>query len=281
MKTVLFFILVSISLSACVATGPTPTITVTPAAQEDGPAATFAATSTSPAAPSPAVAEETPAPRLDLEPRIEDGVEITVADGVTLVGTLYAPAQSGVPLPGVILLHMLGSDRASWHEFGVRLALEGYTALAFDMRGHGDTGGGRDFQKTIQDLEGVWDYFAGRPEVDEDSIAIVGASIGANLALVTASTLPSVDTVVLLSPGLQYRGVTTDDAILEYGDRPLMIVASREDTYAAQSSQQLEGLARGEVELLMFGGAGHGTNMLASKPELAGMVVDWLDRHID
>ncbi len=176
---------------------------------------------------------------------------------------------------------MLGSDRTSWEEFALRLSLEGYAVFAVDMRGHGDTGGSRDFKKTAQDIQHVWDYFSGLPDVDGDSTAVVGASIGANMALLAGAMQPAIDTVVLLSPGLEYREVTTDDAIIEYGDRPLMIVASSEDTYAARSSRELEKLAQGEVQFIMYDGAGHGTNMFASQPELADEIIEWLDQHVN
>lgn len=277
-----FYVLLGLIIAACANTGPTPTITITPSPQEATPeAVTEEPPALSPTSSKAANQASSVTPAANLEPKIEDGISIEAADGIEVAGTLYKPGESGVPLPGVLLIHMLGSDRTAWEEFAIRLALEGYVALAIDMRGHGDTGGDRDFDKAAQDLQRVWAYFSTRTDVDGDRTAVVGASIGANMALVTAAKEPAIDTAVLLSPGLVYREVTTEDAIVEYGSRPLMIVASTEDTYAAQSSQQLEDLARGEVRLILYSGAGHGTDMLVSQTELADEIIGWLDSYID
>lgn len=197
-----------------------------------------------------------------------------------MVGTFYAPPGAGSPWPGVLLLHMLGSDRASWDPFARQLTAAGYAAFAVDMRGHGDTGGARDFNQAADDLQRVWQYFTSRSDVDGEWTAVIGASIGANMALITGTLQPAIRTVVLLSPGLDYRGVTTGDAILDYGDRPILIVASIEDIYAADSSRKLEDLARGESRLVMYEGAGHGTAMFSAEPDLASLIITWLDGHV-
>ena len=62
-----------------------------------------------------------------------------------------------------------------------------------------------------EDLLRVWQAMVEREDVDETNTAIIGASIGANMALVTAANEAEIDTVVLLSPGLDYFGVTTDE----------------------------------------------------------------------
>ena len=282
MRLIPFLPLLGFLASACVTTGPTPIITITPSPRE----AALRPVTAAPTALAPTISQAATAAPVVIqsanpEPRIEDGIRVEVADGLEVVGTLYKPAQSGARLPGVLLLHMLGSDRTAWEEFAFRLALEGYVALAVDMRGHGDTGGDRDFNKAAQDLLQVWEYFSKRPEIDGDSTAVVGASIGANMALVTAAKKPAIDTVVLLSPGLVYREVSTEDAIVEFGDRPLMIVAGEEDTYSAQSSQKLKQLSAGEAKLRLYTGASHGTDLLTSQPELAGEIIAWLDSHMD
>lgn len=272
----------SLIIAACVATGPTPTVTITPSPHRAAPEeVTEKSPARSPTSSEAATEAASVTPPANLEPEIDDGISIEGADGIMVAGTLYKPADSSVPLPGVLLLHMLGSDRTAWKEFATRLALEGYVALTIDMRGHGESGGDRDFNKVAEDLQRVWAYFSGRSDVDGDSMAIVGASIGANVALVTAAKEPAIDTAVLLSPGLVYREVSTEDAIVEYGSRPLMIVASSEDTYAAQSSHQLEELAQGDVQLILYTGAGHGTAMLDTQAELADGIIEWLDVKID
>lgn len=207
-------------------------------------------------------------------------VSITV-DGLDLVGTFYAPQKDPPPWPGVILLHMLYSDRSQWGSFPHQLAESGYGVLSVDLRGHGETGGTIDWDLADNDLEQIWNYLISRPEIDQDRTAMIGASIGANLALVGGSNEESLITVVLLSPGLNYAGVETEPAMISFGDRPVLIVASQEDAYAADSSIALDKAAIGESRLILYDGAGHGTYMFQAEPDLSEQIIGWLDDYLE
>ncbi|MEZ4515914.1 MAG: alpha/beta fold hydrolase [Chloroflexota bacterium] len=207
----------------------------------------------------------------------QESMPVEAADGLVIQSTLYLPG-SATPAPGVMLLHMLGSNRAAWEQTGLvdTLLADGIAVLAVDMRGHGETGGTPDWTLAADDLSRIWSAFTERPEVDATQTAVVGASIGANMALTTAAGQPDIQTAVLLSPGLDYRGVTTEDQLAAYGDRPLFIVASSEDSYAASSSRTLAELGGASVQLEMFDGAGHGTAMFAREPGLNDLISEWL-----
>jgi acetyl esterase/lipase len=114
------------------------------------------------------------------------------AEGIDLAGTLYVPVDLPAPRPGVILLHMLRQDRSSWDAFARQLADAGYTALSVDLRGHGETGGVVDWDLAVADLQQAWQFLAGKDEINQDRTALIGASIGANLALIAAAEEASV-----------------------------------------------------------------------------------------
>jgi len=260
------------------ASQPTATVVVATDAPAVSSESTTDPTPTTPDSTSTPLPEPTtpPTPQPPAEP---EEVTVDVADGLTIFGTFYPGAGQG-PWPAVMLLHMNGGQRSDWDAFARQLAGEGYAALAIDMRGHGDTGGQSDWELAADDLQQVWAYLTSREDVDETRAAIAGASIGANMSLVTGVEEPSVKTVIMLSPGLNYFDVTTDDRIVQYGNRPSLIVASEEDTLSADSSEELHELAMGENELVLYQGAGHGTNMFARKPELADLMIAWFDRHV-
>ena len=205
---------------------------------------------------------------------------ITAADGLPIQATLLTPLTSGAD-PGVILLHMLGDDRTVWGEVGLAadLVAAGYAVLAVDMRGHGQTGGAQDWTLAADDLGRVWDAFAALETVDEARTAVVGASIGANMALRLGADRPDVAAIALLSPGLDYRGVTTEDQLAVYGHRPLLLVASEDDAYSADSVRTLAEAANGAT-VQMYDDAVHGTNMFVVEPELAGLIIGWLDEQL-
>jgi pimeloyl-ACP methyl ester carboxylesterase len=203
--------------------------------------------------------------------------EVTILGTAELAiqGTLTVPAGAG-PHPGVILLHMLGGNRLIWERNGFADLLQenGIASLAIDMRGHGDTGGNQNWELAEEDLRLAVAYFTQREEI-EDGTAVIGASIGANMALITGANTENVWTVALLSPGLDYRGVTTNDRIGSYSEL-LLIIASEGDAYAAQSAKTLQELAPGQAELIIYDGSAHGTNMFSAQPELGDVLVAWL-----
>jgi len=179
-------------------------------------------------------------------------------------------------------LHMLNGNRRVWLPTGLphELINNGrYHVLTLDMRGHGETRGVKNWSLAEEDLQLVWEWLVAQPGVDEEKTAVMGGSIGANMALRTGANIDAVSTVVLLSPGLDYRGVTTEDALVTWGKRPLLIVASEDDGYAVDSSRTLAEQAEGEAKLQMYESAGHGTNMFNAEPELTTLIADWLAAH--
>ncbi len=202
-------------------------------------------------------------------------VNISASDGLALRGKFYPAA---VPAPGVLLLHMLGHSKEDWNAVGSALQEAGFAALAVDMRGHGDTGGGADWVLARSDVGMMFEWLAGQPNVDGTRLAAVGASIGANLALIGCTEYAACRAVALLSPGLDYRGVKTEPAVVGLGERPLLLVASESDTYSMQTVRALAEAAQGEPQLQIYQDAGHGTDMLNAEPDLQPLLTNWLTR---
>ena len=259
-----------------------PVEAIEPPADNDEPA-----DSDEPESASAAATEAPPATATSEEQAIAKTGDLTIGDvsipgtdGLDLIGTFQTAGDSS-PRPTVLLLHMLNSNRGVWDEFAATLNENGYNTLALDMRGHGDTGSGQEWMLAEQDLILVWQYLAERPDVDETRIAVIGGSIGSNMALITGANVPQINTVVMLSPGLDYRGVKTEPAMALYGDRPVLIVASSEDSYSAESSQTLADQAvNSGSQLHLYDGAGHGTNMFSRADDLTQRLLDWLGSHL-
>lgn len=207
-------------------------------------------------------------------------VTITAADGVQLAATFYpSGGEEGQRSPAILLLHMVGRNKESWRDFAAFVqGCSRYALLALDLRGHGASGGSQEWGKMPQDVAVAWAALIQRPDVDPERTAIIGASIGANLALVQAAHEPRIRGVVLLSPGLEYRGIKTADPMQAYGQRPVLIVAAQDDGYAADSSRKLNDLAKGERQLEMFTGNAHGTDLLSAQPGLRWLILEWLEK---
>lgn len=100
------------------------------------------------------------------------------ADGVRIAGDSWGDADG----PLVLLLHGGGQTRHAWGGTGQMLGTAGYCAVAFDARGHGDSGWspdgnyGQDIM--VRDLECVIAAMGGRRPV------LIGASMGGGTSLV-------------------------------------------------------------------------------------------------
>jgi dienelactone hydrolase len=216
-------------------------------------------------------------------PAATQRVSIRTDDGVTLAATWYEPASR--PGPAVILVHMLNHSRREWDALAQRLASEGIGALAFDLRGHGESGPApppaaasqSEYAAMVLDVRAARRYLAQRADVQQTRVGIIGASIGANLAALEASADATIASLALLSPSGDYRGLRIDAAARKI-KRPMLLVAGDDDPYASRSARELQKDGGGPRELLLLKQAGHGTAMLSRDPSLAGALVDWLRR---
>jgi dienelactone hydrolase len=198
-------------------------------------------------------------------------------DGTPLAGMVYEATAR--PSPGVVLVHMLRRSKDEWTPLANRLQQQGATVLAFDLRGHGGSGGDAAALGAMSgDVRAAVEWLATRPGMRGGAIAVVGASLGANLAVHAAAGSSAVAAVALVSPSLDYRGVRLDAAMVrKLNQRPVWFAASSEDPYALRTLKDLApGIGGGEQHLT--GVFGHGTPLLLADPDLAQSLVDWLRR---
>lgn len=201
----------------------------------------------------------------------------TTTDGVAISAKNY----NALSKKSVILTHMLGSSKDAWNNFAVQLSEKGFNVLSIDLRGHGQSGGGNystfsdaQWNAATNDIQAAAQYLK---EQDKEEICIIGASIGANLALNYAASDQSIKKIVLLSPGLDYHGVKTSETIKQYGNRKILFAASSEDEYAFSSAQALFESAGSGKEFKQLDGKGHGTQMLENS-DLAQFTIAWIEK---
>lgn len=213
-------------------------------------------------------------------------ISFETEDGVKIEGDFYQPSLYSKK--SVLLLHILPGRRQDWKGFIAPLISGGFNVLNIDERGHGgsqawpgEEGSWQefnqaDFDKTIYDVEAAANWL--QKKVPGTELAIIGGSIGANLALVYgAKHQPKI--VVALSPGLEYRGIKTEIAARNFRQN-LLIVASRDDKYSFESSEELFEISKArKKEFIKYEAAGHGTRMFDSEPELKRRILDFLSQN--
>jgi pimeloyl-ACP methyl ester carboxylesterase len=210
------------------------------------------------------------------EPSVRQEIELEASDGLVLKGDFYPQEEASV---GVLLLHMNGSNRSGWTNFIPKLQEAGYSVLAVDMRGFGATRGSTDWTLAQEDVQ-VWlDWLKSQENIT--GIALVGGSIGANVALIGCANDEDCLTVIALSPGQDYMRVVPSAAVTQLETRPILFVASYGDNYSAYSVTALASMASGEYSLRMYTGGQHGTGYFIGRDADRKMntLIEWLDEH--
>jgi len=206
----------------------------------------------------------------------QSSINLTATDGskVHAQTTLLKGSKQGV-----LLVHMMGRDSADWSFLSKKLHQIQFSTIAIDLRGHGKSAKAGvplqdgDYLAMLGDLEAGANWLRSK---GIDNISCVGASIGANLCAQLGARDPRIVNLVLLSPGLNYKGITSGDALKQYGNRPVLLVAAEDDRFAPRSAAALEEVAQGQVHYELFAEGGHGTKMLTRASTLEQTVMSWL-----
>ena len=191
-------------------------------------------------------------------------VELNTDDNIKIVGDLYEGDDTGI-----ILLHMYTATRQTWKSFAQELQKNGYTVLSIDLRGHGESSLNykqfteEDFNDMLLDVKAAHSFLG------KEKTVVVGASIGANLALKFSEY---VEGAVALSPSFNYKGIKTDEDAKKVSI-PVLLVVSEEDIQSLGDTRKLHQLIK-ESDLKIYSNKGHGTRMLDT--ETKTLIFDWL-----
>ena len=221
-----------------------------------------------------------------------DKVIFKTKDSVEIHG-LYAPTENQ-SAPAVLLLHMMPAAKEAGGQFQEKLREAGFQSLAIDERGHGESvwkdGERIDYknftdaeqQEKILDVEAAMRFLA-EQGVELGQTAIAGASIGANLALQYQAEHKEIKATVLLSAGLNYRGVETEPSAKRVlPEQSVFLSGAKEDVRSsgascADAAQTLFNLLPSKnKKIAVFEGKEHGTDMFAAHHELMEEIVNWL-----
>lgn len=204
------------------------------------------------------------------------------ADGWVLQGVEWH-ANSSEERPSVLLVHGFREHHGSYDELATRLADEGWHVLAIDLRAHGEsTRYMRGPDPTLDDfgqraVYAMWgDLNASERYMGQTPDLIVGASVGANLALAHGAANPEVDGLALLSP-IPGRGPLEPLGSAERFDGALLAMASRGDRTAAGTADRIGDRHTGPQQISIYGDSAHGTQHLDNdtrRRQLVGWVLE-------
>lgn len=154
----------------------------------------------------------------------------------TLKGMLLRAPSPAPLVPAILVIHGWTSSMSRYPSRMMNIVDQGYLALVFDLRGHGETGGDLEslsIQDHLQDVLVAYDYLTQVEGVNTENVSVIGSSYGGYLAsLLTAER--RVDHLVLSVPA-NYP----DDIF----DKPGMQTSQYVETYC----QRLFGPAEGKA----------------------------------
>lgn len=200
--------------------------------------------------------ERPPAP-----PRTYVDVSLGGPEGAWNVSLWDAPHAT----VSVLLVGGNGQARTDWEPYALALRDAGVRAMATDGLGPGDESAALAALDALRSL--------GSPRV-----AIAGASLGAEAALLAAASGPECPSgLAQLSP-VPDRAEPGRPALAfkEYGERPLFLAVAQGDSFSYPTAQEHRLLARGEVAYVERPGAAHGTDLLEDADVRDGLA-RWLE----
>lgn len=227
---------------------------------------------------------------------IKKEIEVQTKDARVIKATL-----SYVDIPGlksystVVLLHSLGYTSETWGNLVSDLNNAGYAVIAIDFRGHGKSIYDTSFKKK------PWIYFTPKAYqkfpsdvitvlnetkkqykmVSLNNMAIVGADIGANTAVLVADELSKKPkTLVLISPTTSFKGLYIPIALADMGYIPVLAMVSTKDKYCLKEEQSLAKFSQGGFYAQNYPNGGMGMLMLKVNPSMSQDIVKWVIKYL-
>jgi pimeloyl-ACP methyl ester carboxylesterase len=186
----------------------------------------------------------------------EGPVSFETEDKVTLAGTIFGQGKTAV-----ILAHMQPSDQTSWQPFAKELAENGFTALTFDFRGYGKSGGKLNLGLLDRDVRAAETFLRGHGFTH---VVCIGASMGGT-ACAKAALMPGLDGLVVISGPISMQ----PPLALRVGDfkqltLSKLFVAAKGDPGYAESVKTMYDLSPDPKQIELLPGSAHGTDILRS-----------------
>jgi|YelNatPaOPRAMG01_1025707.scaffolds.fasta_scaffold20144_3 alpha-beta hydrolase superfamily lysophospholipase len=197
------------------------------------------------------------------------------SDGWRIHADFYPAPKKSL---AVVLLHQRNGDAKDWLPLIPSLIKSGISALAVDQRGAGKSLGAENGVNapwdTTKDIEASVKWLQSKG-FHISRITLIGASYGANNALIYASNHPDIRKIILLSPGSNYHGLIAAPPASAYKGEALVLWS--QDDPIVQSGPQVIRRAMGDrCTLHPFSGDIHGTDMFHADPDSLPTIVRYL-----
>jgi len=226
---------------------------------------------------------------------VKKEIEIQTKDLKIIKATLsYEKIEGLTKYPTVLLLHSLGYSSDDWSNLITDLNNAGYAVIAMDLRGHGKSVYNTKFQKKSwvyfnskiyqkipSDVVALLDQIKTQLKiVDLNNMAIVGADIGANTAVLVSKELKQKPkTLVLISPTTSFKELYIPIAMTEL-NMPILTMVSTKDRYCIQEQRNLAKFSQGGFYAKNYPNGGMGMIMIKLNPSMSQDITKWIMKYL-
>jgi len=228
---------------------------------------------------------------LDLNAQIEkkdtDTIVFETSDAIKIRASYLHPTNKTTPYPAIILIHQGGSSRKEWLDLPLinQLLENGYALLIYDIRQHGnsdkDNGSLNDLfnnpKRAPLDLQSALHYLRKDKRINPNKIGLLGASIGANLACVAASSKElNVKTSIAISAKTNaVQNLSGTKKLLSFAN--VFYIASKNEQKGMREfwANELFSKTKGHRRVEIAAGNKHGSYILKNNSKLQNSVLEW------
>lgn len=222
-------------------------------------------------------------------------IQIQTKDAKIIKATVsYVKIDGLAKYPTVLLLHSLGYSSEDWGNLITDLNNAGYAVVAMDLRGHGKSMYNIKFQKKS------WIYYTNPmyekiPNdilailkqtqqqiklLDMNNMAIVGADIGANAAVLASKDLKKKPkTLVLICPTASFKGLYIPIAMTDL-EMPILTMVSNKDRYCLEEQRNLAKFSQGGFYAKNYPNGGMGMLMIKQNPSMSQDITKWIIKYL-
>ncbi|HET6831868.1 MAG TPA: alpha/beta hydrolase [Solirubrobacterales bacterium] len=206
------------------------------------------------------------------------------------------------PWPGMVIVHGAGSAKENHADFGRLCAANGWAAVSYDQRGHGESAD-EMAPAALADVGRMARLLGGVEGVDGARVCVRGSSMGGYLAILAAATEPALAGVIAICPaseaGLRrgLRGGRLEmradvdslaawlgehdlrEAAAQLAPKPLLLLHARGDEEVpSEWSEELYARAGEPRRIIVVPGGHH--RSVQHDPELQVTALRWIEREL-
>lgn len=225
---------------------------------------------------------------------IQKDIEFQTKDSRIIKAKLSYVKTPADKYPVVLLLHSIGYSSRDWGNLINNLNSAGYAVIAMDLRGHGQSVYDKTFhkkswvyftnksyQKFPSDVIGIVNQAQAQTKnLDMKNMAIVGADIGANTAVLAAGQMKNKPkTLVLISPTETFKGLYIPIAMTKI-NMPILTMTSTKDRYSMQAEKELAKFSQGGFYAQNYPNGGMGMLMIKVNHSMSMDITKWIIKYL-